>query len=408
MTKKYDIVVIGGGAAGFFSAINAQLNFPKKSVLLLEKTSKFLSKVKVSGGGRCNVTNVETRVSELVKNYPRGGKKFKKPLSTFGPKETIVWFEQRNVPLKAEEDGRMFPISNSSSTVIDCFLNQIKILGVHFELNTEIQTIDKTDSGFDLITNKGTIKGQKIIITTGGSSKPQHYNFIEGLGHSLTPLLPSLFTFNLEDKSITALSGLSVAEATVRIIGHKAASTGPLLVTHWGFSGPAVLKLSAFEAEHLSQSNYSFDIGINWLGLKKEEAVRTTFNASCASTQKVMKNFNCFDLPQRLWSHLLQAAEINENKKAAELSKKEKNKLIQLLTSTEYKIKGKTTFKEEFVTCGGVPLDEVNLATMESNKCPGVYFAGEVLNIDGVTGGFNFQSAWTTAYIAATHVGSAQ
>lgn len=401
--KKADIIIIGAGAAGIFAAINAAEPNPGKKVLVLEKSSKLLAKVKVSGGGRCNVTNVCTLPSELIKNYPRGNKKLKNAFVEFGSKDTVNWFLERGVALHAEADGRMFPTSNSSQTIIDCLLSQCDKYGVEIMTRMGIESIEKQEEIFCLATNSGEVfECKKLLISTGGSNKIEGYHWLERLGHSINPPVPSLFTFNLTDKSITALSGLSVPDAEVKIAGTKQSHRGPLLITHWGLSGPAVLKLSAWGARVLQEKDYQYTVLVNWLSEAKEPEARKMLEVfQQENPLKKVTGTPPFQLPKRLWEYLSLKSGVDPEIRWNNFSGKNFNKLVNNLVCDEYAASGKTTFKEEFVTCGGVKLGEVNMETMESRICPGLYFAGEVLDIDGVTGGFNFQAAWTTAYLAA-------
>jgi len=399
------IVVIGAGAAGIFGAINIAAQNPEAEVIVLEKSSKLLSKVKISGGGRCNLTNVISEPKELIKNYPRGNKKLKKAFETFGTKSTIEWFESRGVKTKAEADGRMFPISDDSQTIIDCLLKECNKLGVQIKTKEGVKEIKPTAQGFIIHTNNSSYECDKILIATGGHNKIESFQWLEKLGHNISVPVPSLFTFNLPQSNIIKLSGISVAEAEVKIAGTKLSYTGPLLITHWGLSGPAVLKLSAFGARILNEKNYEYSVIINWVGFKNETEVRNHLSKfQSENPKKKLFNSNPFDLPKRLWEYQLQECEIDEDLRWNNFSGKKLNKLVNNLIADFYEASGKTTFKEEFVTAGGVKLGDINMQTMESRKCPGVYFAGEVLDIDGITGGFNFQAAWTSSFLAANGI----
>lgn len=396
------VAIIGGGAAGFFAAIACKSQNPALSVTIFEKSDKLLSKVKVSGGGRCNVTTSCSNISDLVTHYPRGGRQLKKCFNQFGPLDTVKWFEQRGVSLKTEPDGRMFPKSNSSQTVIDCLMNEVQRLGIKISKQTSIQGIQKTGEEFRLELGKGEfISAQRIIITTGGSPKAEAYAWLKNLGHTIVTPVPSLFTFNIPSEAITALMGVVANPVSVRIQGQKLQSEGPLLITHWGMSGPAILKLSAFGARILHDLNYTFQAQINWLNIQSENAARELLVAHRQKhPEQQIGNSNPAALSSRLWLFLVEKAEIKSDTRWSDVQGKPMNKLLNILTNDSYSAKGKTTFKEEFVTCGGVSLDSINLQTMESSKCQGMYFAGEVMDIDGVTGGFNFQAAWTTGFIA--------
>ncbi len=403
--ESFDLIVIGGGAAGFFGAINAVSNNPNLSILILEKTNKLLSKVSVSGGGRCNVTHHCFEPTPLSKHYPRGQKELKKLFRIFQAKDIVAWFDQRGVKLKTEEDGRMFPISDQSKTIIDCFLAETDKPNIKIEKNCEVIKVDRGGGEFRIesATHKNYFS-KKILIANGGSPKRSAYQWIEKLGHSLTNPIPSLFTFNDSAKRFKDLMGVSVENTTVQIAGTKHKESGPILITHWGLSGPSVIKLSAWAAQYLYQKNYEFTALVNWTD-NAEDKVRSFLNSYQKEhpKQKIITHA-LYGLPNRLWARLCMLSEIEEEKIWDEIPKKNLNRLIENLVRCEFKIKGKTTFKEEFVTCGGVRLEEINFNTMESKIVPGIYFAGEVLDIDGETGGFNFQSAWTTAWVAANSI----
>lgn len=401
--KEFDLIVIGGGAAGFFGAINAAITNPNLSILILEKTNKLLSKVRVSGGGRCNVTHHCFEPTPLSKHYPRGQRELKKLFRFFQAKDVVAWFDQRGVKLKTEEDGRMFPITNQSETIIDCFLSEAYRLNIKIEKNAEVINVKSENTGFSVLdSNQRKYQSKKILIANGGMPKRSAYQWIVELGHSLVDPIPSLFTFNDSLKKFKDLMGVSVENATVQIAGTKFKESGPVLITHWGLSGPAVIKLSSWAAEYLFQKNYEFVALVNWTGQYSEDDVRDSLNTYRLEhpKQKIVGHA-LYGLPNRLWVRLCLLSEIDELKIWGEIPKKNLNRLIENLVRCEFRIKGKTTFKEEFVTCGGVSLNEIDLNTMESKIVPGVYFAGEVLDIDGETGGFNFQSAWTTAFVAA-------
>ena len=403
MFEGKTIVVIGGGAAGYFAAINVALNFPLAKVIILEKTGKTLQKVKVSGGGRCNVTNHCFDNAQLSKNYPRGEKELRQAFYQFSVSDTIAWFQNHFVELIAENDGRMFPSTNSSQTIIDCFEKSFTNLHGKVFLNTEVVNILKNEDEFRLNLKTGEdIIAHKVIITSGGFNQISGYNFLKDFNLSIIEPLPSLFTFNLQDKSITKLMGVSVPDAIVKIKNINFQNQGPLLITHWGLSGPAVLKLSAFAAIDLASLNYNFEIEVNWNANYSTETLKQFLIKLKNTSAKVWASLYAeLGIPKRLHEYLLQECELNESKKLAETNNKLIEQFCQLLCAHPFKIKGKTTFKEEFVTCGGIDLKEVNFKTRECKKVPGLYFAGEVLNVDGVTGGFNFQAAWTTSYIGA-------
>ena len=400
--KNSHIIIIGAGAAGIFAAANIPTN-PRLQVTVLEKTSKLLSKVKVSGGGRCNVTNSCKEPHQLIKFYPRSNKKLAQAFAQFGTEDTVRWFGDKGVKLKTEPDGRIFPVSNDSQTIIDCLLAACENKGVKILSRTGVEQIIRHENGFRLVTTSGqALDCDQLLVATGGANKPEAYNWLEKMGHSIVPPVPSLFTFNLKDKAITDLAGVSVPEVAVRIAGTKLEQKGPILITHWGLSGPAVLRLSAWGARILHDKSYSYTVLVNWLSELKEPEARKALEAYKTKhpKQKIISN-PLFSLPKRLWEFLCTKAGIGDETLWNNYSGKSYNRLINILVADEYHASGKTTFKEEFVTCGGVPLSEVDLQTMESRRCPGIYFAGEVLDIDGITGGFNFQAAWTTGWLAA-------
>ncbi|MES2592789.1 MAG: NAD(P)/FAD-dependent oxidoreductase [Bacteroidota bacterium] len=403
-----NVVVIGGGAAGFFAAINCAQLHPNSTVTLLEKSSKLLSKVRVSGGGRCNVTHACFDNSLLIKNYPRGEKELRNAFSRFSATDTVTWFEKRGVKLKTELDGRMFPVTDNSETIINCLVQEAEKAGVKIKLNVDITEITKPENGpFVLKANGGgAFECDRLIVATGGNPKDAAYDWLRKLGHTIIKPVPSLFTFNIPNNPITQLMGVSVPNAKVRINGTKLETEGPLLITHWGLSGPAVLKASAWGARQLSELNYNFNTLINWLPKLTEEKVRIEFaNIRSEHPAKLVVN-NCpLELPKRLWEYLVNKAGISENTRWADLPKKTTNILINSIIHDEYKIVGKTTFKEEFVTCGGISLKEVDFSTMQSKIIPGLYFAGEIMDVDGITGGFNFQNAWSSGWIAANSIG---
>ena len=402
----FDLIVIGGGAAGFFGAIQAADKKPGQRVLILEKTTKLLSKVKVSGGGRCNVTHNCFEPVALAHHYPRGEKQLKQIFKKYHVAETVDWFADKGVKLKVEDDGRMFPITNDSQTIIECFLQEAKRLNIQIEISTAVSEVHLKGDIFEIVCqNEKTFKTNKILIAIGGHANVQAYEWISALGHTVNHTVPSLFTFNDSKKEFTDLMGIAVSNAEVKIAGTKLSQQGPVLITHWGLSGPAVIKLSAWAAEYLSQIKYQFTALVSWVGSVEEEEFRNELMAhrKARGKQKVVTN-PLFNLPQRLWLRLCELSEIPEPKIWSELPQKNLNKLIELLIRCPFQISGKTTFKEEFVTCGGVDLKEIDLDTMESRKVKNIFFAGEVLNIDGETGGFNFQAAWTTAYVAASAI----
>jgi predicted Rossmann fold flavoprotein len=398
------VAVIGGGAAGFFAAISAKENHPNAHVVILEKSQKVLSKVKISGGGRCNVTNGTTSISELSKGYPRGEKQLKKAFSQFSTVDTWKWFEARDVELYTQPDNRVFPKSDNSQTIIDCLWKETKRLGIDVQLGIGVQSIAQTDSQLLLHfinENQKPRAFDKVVVATGGSPKLDGFSWLKKLGHKIEGPVPSLFTFNMPSESIKELMGVSLQNTLVNVQGTKLRSSGPLLITHWGMSGPAILKLSAFGARVLNELDYNFSVQVNWVGEQNNELVVTDLRGiSEKNPNKYLGNVKPFGLPERMWLYLLSRSELSETKKWNELGKKGLNKLVNTLTNDVYRVSGKTTFKEEFVTCGGVSLNDVNFNTMESRVCPNLYFAGEVLDVDGITGGYNFQAAWTTGFIA--------
>lgn len=406
MKDDLKIAVIGGGAAGFFAALSVKEHFPNYSITIFEKSNKLLSKVKISGGGRCNVTNAAFDIKELASNYPRGENFLKKAFGQFNVKDTIEWFEDRGVPLETLSDNCIFPKSNTSQSIIDCFISNAKKKEIEIQLKSGVDKIEVVENGFKLFSQGNEFIYDKVIITTGGQPKISGLKWIEGLGHSIVNPLPSLFTFNMPKNPICELMGNVVENTTVKVEGTKLIAKGPLLVTHWGMSGPAILKLSAWGARILEDKGYQFSILVNWLDDKKAEEVQLLIEKIVKENgDKKVINFNPFPMTNRLWSFILDKSSISIHLKWKEIGKKSVNKLINNLLNDRYEVSGKTTFKEEFVTAGGISLTNVNVQKMESKVIPGIFFAGEVLDIDGITGGFNFQAAWTTAYIAGKSVG---
>lgn len=401
--QKLHIAIIGGGAAGFFAAINCKINYPKHQVSIYEKTTKVLSKVKVSGGGRCNVTNATYSISDLVKNYPRGNKQLKKTFTQFNPKDTIEWFEKRAVPLVTQDDNCIFPKSQDSQSIIDCFLNECKRLDIEILTKYQLVNLSKIKDNFILnFKEKESLKVDKVIVTIGGQPKINGLSFLQEIGHYILSPVPSLFTFNMPNEPIIELMGIVVESAQVKIQSTKLVDEGPLLITHWGMSGPAILKLSAWGARILEENKYNFKVQINWLKQFNFNELSDYLKSEIdVHKNKKISNQKIVHLPTRLWDFLIRKVELNLNKKWSELSKKEFNRLVNVLQNDVYQVEGKTTFKEEFVTCGGVDLSEVNFNTMASKLIDGLYFAGEVLDVDGITGGFNFQNAWSTGYVAS-------
>lgn len=395
------IAVIGGGAAGFFAAVHA--SGPGNEVSIFEKSPKVLSKVKISGGGRCNVTHQPLEISKLVKNYPRGEKFLKKAFRHFAISDTFQWFESRGVTLKIEEDGRVFPITDDSQTIINALLREAEKKGVKLFISTGIKDIRPDQNGFELSTDKGLIRFDRVIVATGGHPNLDSYGFIKSMNHKVIAPIPSLFTFNTPGEKIRELMGVSMPNAQVKIEGTKLTYQGPVLITHWGISGPAVLKLSAFGAQWLYDHHYQAKAQINWNAeLGESDYLAQLSNYSKLHPNRKVTSHPLFDVPTRLWEHFCEKSGVNETQLFGNLPKKNLNRLVQNLFCYLLEIKGKTTFKEEFVTSGGIALEEVSPDTMESNIYPNLYFAGEVLNLDGITGGFNFQAAWTTGFLAGT------
>ena len=398
------VAVIGGGAAGFFSAIHVKENYPKASVVILERSNKVLSKVRISGGGRCNVTNACTSIPELLKAYPRGGKVLRKAFEHFNTSHTQTWFESRGVPLLAEKDHRMFPSSNTSQSVVDCLMRETKRLRIPIYYKKAVTGIKPVGAKLELTFRNEAESPQlfdNVIVATGGSPSRKGFAWLEDLSHNIEEPVPSLFTFNMPDEAITKLMGVTAKQTCVHIQGTKFRSTGPLLITHWGMSGPAILKLSAFGARYLNEVNYSFSVQVSWSPDPRHDLVFNHLqDISIRHSKKKLASISPLDLPRQLWHFLLNKSCISQDKRWEEAGKKTFNKLASVLTNDIYKVAGKTTFKEEFVTCGGVSAKSIDTKTMQSKVCKNLYFAGEVLDIDAITGGFNFQAAWTTGYIA--------
>ncbi|MDN3491205.1 BaiN/RdsA family NAD(P)/FAD-dependent oxidoreductase [Winogradskyella bathintestinalis] len=399
MVTTKDVIIIGGGAAGFFAAINIAEQNPRLSVAILERGKEGLQKVKISGGGRCNVTHAEFIPSELVLNYPRGEKELLGPFHTFMTGDTIAWFEERGVELKIEEDGRMFPVSNTSQTIIDCFLNEAKQHQVEVLYNHAVKTLQSSENGFKIETSQGVFQSKKIVVTTG--SNPKIWKLLEDLGHTIVPPVPSLFTFDIKDKRIKDIPGVVAKNVDIKVVGTNLESQGPLLITHVGMSAPAILKLSAFGAVELAKRNYNFKIEVNFIQLDFATCLEHLKLCKQDFAKKTVIKLTQFDLPKRLWKSLISASNIEESERWADINKQQLEALANQLTKAVFQVSGKSTFKEEFVTAGGVDLKDVNFKTFESKLIPNLYFAGEVINVDAVTGGFNFQNAWTGAYIVA-------
>ena len=397
LIQKIKIAVIGGGAAGFMAAVTAKENNPNAHVTIFEKSNKVLSKVLISGGGRCNVTHNCKSISQLIKNYPRGGKELKKSFNQFSNSDTIEWFKKNNIKLKIEADNRMFPETNSSQTIIDLFIKKTEKLNIKICLSSKVDKIQHSKDKISLQVNNKNIKFDRLIISTGGYPKISGFKLFKELGYNISSPVPSLFTFNIPNDDITKLMGVVVENASAKVKGLKLKQNGPVLITHWGLSGPCILKLSSWGAKDLADLEYHFITQINWLS-ENEEFARAGINKQITSNKNIY-NSNPFSLPKRLWHHILEKVKIDELQKWNVLNKKLRNRLINTLVNDEFTINGKTTFKEEFVTCGGITLEQINMQTMESKIHKNIYFSGEVLNIDAVTGGFNFQAAWTTGYL---------
>lgn len=403
--KRIDVAVIGGGAAGFFSAIHAKTK--NNTVAIFEKSSKFLSKVKISGGGRCNVTNACFDNEQLSKHYPRGEKQLRRAFFQFNAKSTVEWFESRGVKLKTYPDNCIFPQANTSQAIIDCFLNETTDLGIELHNLWGIQKIIKQEDFFFLESDKGIIRAKAVIVTIGGQPKLTGLNWLSEMGLKIIPPVPSLFTFNMPGNPVRELMGNVAERTTVKIEGTKLVGKGPLLITHWGMSGPAILQLSAWGARILEEKKYLFSIFVNWMDEVKEDELRNILQKNKKEqAEKMLHNANPFPITNKIWQFLLEKYELPAQIRWKELEGKSLNKLVTALLFDKYTVSGKTTFKEEFVTAGGVCLSEIDFNTMESKKINGLYFSGEVLDIDGITGGFNFQAAWTTGYIAGKNAGT--
>jgi predicted Rossmann fold flavoprotein len=399
--KHYNIIIIGGGAAGFFAAINIAEQNPKLKVAILERGKEGLQKVKISGGGRCNVTHAEFIPQELVKNYPRGEKELLGPFHTFMTGDTMEWFEKRSIELKIEDDGRMFPKSNSSQTIIDCFLSEAKKHQVEVLYSHSVKTVSQNNV-WKVKTNQGDFSSDKLVITTG--SNPKIWNLLEDLGHIIIQPVPSLFTFNIKDKRIKTIPGVVAQDVEVKVVNSNLISEGPLLITHVGMSAPAILKLSAFGAIDFAKHDYKFSIQINFIKQSFENSLDNLKDLKLNLAKKTVFKFAQFDLPKRLWQQLVLASNITNETVWADLNKNQLENLTNQLTKAIFNVDGKSTFKEEFVTSGGIDLKEINFKTYESKLYKNLYFAGEILNIDAITGGFNFQNAWTGAYIVAKNI----
>lgn len=394
------VIIVGGGAAGFFAAINAKEMNPDLDITILEKGKEVLQKVKISGGGRCNVTHACFEPKELVKFYPRGEKELLGPFHQFMTGDTFEWFEQRGIPLKIEEDNRVFPESNSSQSIIDCFTKTVESLGVEVLKNCGVTAIEKEDDQWKVMTKDQNFFCDKLVIAAGSSKKA--WDLTETLGHTIVPPVPSLFTFNIKDSRIKDLLGISVPNASVKLLDTKLEASGPLLITHWGLSGPAVLKLSAFGARILAEKQYNYKVEVNWLSRPTNKIQNVLLNLKKKQPRKQVILRSPFEeIPKRLWERFVAASAIKTTQNWADLNHLQIENLAEQITKCEFHANGKSTFKEEFVTAGGVDLKEINFKRFESKLHPNLFFIGEVLNIDAVTGGFNFQNAWTGGYISA-------
>ena len=399
---KNDVIIIGGGAAGFFSAINISILNPKLNVLILERGKEGLQKVKISGGGRCNVTHGEFIPSALTLSYPRGKKELLGPFHQFMTGDTMQWFEERGIELKIEEDGRVFPVSNNSQTIIDCFLNEVKRLNIHVLYNHSVKSISLENNKWLINTDRQDYNCSKLLVATG--SNPKIWKLMDQLNHTIINPVPSLFSFDINDSRINSIPGVVVEDVYINVINSKLFSDGPLLITHKGMSAPSILKLSAFGALEFESLNYQFDISINFVKIPYLDCLSELKLIKNNMSKKMVVNTPYFGIPKRLWKVLVVYSEIDTITIWADLNKIQLNLLTTQLTSSIFKVKGKSTFKEEFVTAGGVDLKEINFKTFESKIHNNLFFAGEVLNIDAITGGYNFQNAWTGAYIASKSI----
>ncbi|WP_410878366.1 NAD(P)/FAD-dependent oxidoreductase [Myroides sp. DW712] len=400
----YDVILVGGGAAGFFTAINIAERKPNLRIAIVERGKEVLSKVKISGGGRCNVTHACFVPNELIQFYPRGSKELLGPFHQFCCGDTITWFEKYGVELKIEEDGRMFPTTDSSQTIIDCFTQATAKYKIEVIQGVSVQGVYQGENGWKLDTTKESMTCSQLVLTTG--SNPKIVQLMGDLGHRLVEPVPSLFTFNIKDKRIQDLMGVAT-EASIQVKGTKLEATGPLLITHWGMSGPGILRLSAWGARLLADKKYQFHIVVNWLPqMDRDKVIEQLKSFKQEHAKKTVLKRGLFDFPTRLWERLVLAAQIEATKTWADLNNKQLQALALQLQEGEFQVNGKSTFKEEFVTAGGIDLRDVNFKTMESKVCTDLYFAGEILNIDAITGGFNFQNAWTTGFLAAQAIAS--
>ncbi|WP_417888944.1 NAD(P)/FAD-dependent oxidoreductase [Xanthomarina gelatinilytica] len=397
-----DVIIVGGGAAGFFAAINIAEQNPNLTIAILERGKEGLQKVKISGGGRCNVTHAEFIPQELVLNYPRGERELLGPFHQFMTGDTIAWFENKGVPLKVEADGRMFPESDSSQTIIDCFLNEAKKHKIEVMYNHVVKAFEKVGVSWKIKTTEGEFTTGKLVIASG--SNPKIWKLLENLGHNILNPVPSLFTFDIKDERIQDIPGVVAQHVTIKVLDTDLCSEGPLLITHVGMSAPSILKLSAFGAIELAERDYKFEIEINFINHSFQDCLNMLKEFKHNLAKKTVFKSTQFDLPKRLWQKLVLASEMNSNTRWADLNKQQLENLSSQLTQAVFKVDGKSTFKEEFVTAGGVDLKEINFKTFESKLHKNLYFAGEVINVDAITGGFNFQNAWTGAYIVSKSI----
>ena len=403
MTERLHIAVVGGGAAGFFAAIAAKQTNPEARVTIFERGQKVLAKVLITGGGRCNLTNSFAQITDLKQAYPRGDKMMKRLFNVFSHKDTWQWFEQRGVKLVKQDDECVFPVSQSAQSVVDALTHEAHKLGVEVRTGYAVEAVKQMGNGELQLLFKvqKPVTVQRAAITTGGSPQANALQYLANLGHNIVQPVPSLFTFNIADATFKALMGTVVEGVTVSLVGTKHKATGPLLVTHWGASGPAILKLSSYGARYVHDCGYQFPIAVNWIGLTNSALVAEHLQVIVDSNpRKLLTSVHPFGLPTRMWQYILEKTALGADKRWDELGKKGLNKLVESLTNDQYKVTGKGAFREEFVTCGGVSLSDINLNTMESKVCKNLYFAGEVLDVDAITGGFNLQAAWTTGYVA--------
>ena len=399
---KNDVIIIGGGAAGFFSAINVAIFNPKLNILILERGKEGLQKVKISGGGRCNVTHGQFIPSELTINYPRGEKELLGPFHQFMTGDTMKWFEDRGIKLKIEQDGRVFPVSNNSQTIIDCFLSEVKRLNIKVLYNHSVKSISLKNNEWLINTDKQDFNSFKLLVATG--SNPKIWNLMDQLNHTIVKPVPSLFSFDIKDNRIKSIPGVVVEDVDIKVVNSKLFSDGPLLITHKGMSAPSILKLSAFGALEFESLNYQFEISINFVKISYLDCISELKLVKNNMSKKMVVNTPYFGIPKRLWKEIVVYSQIDNTTTWAELNKNQLNTLTTQLTSSIFKVNGKSTFKEEFVTAGGIDLKEINFKTFESKIHNNLFFAGEVLNIDAITGGYNFQNAWTGAYIASKSI----